>query len=318
MVRGVAAVVTVIVAIARRAGFETTLYRVLTRPMAARYTAPAFGAYRPDEHDVIVSTYAKSGTNWMLQITQQIAWRGAATFDHIHDVVAWPDSPPDTAIDLADAAAAVSAPTRLRVIKTHLPVAAVPLVPTARYISVIRDPKDIFVSSWHFFRGIAAGSLMPSPATWLDLFCSRDCPIGSWPEHVAGWWALRDADNVLVIGYGELTDDLDLGVDRVAAHLGVDLDDGEHAQVVERSSFAFMRAIDGSFNTGPMTPLGDDATRMMRRGQRGSASELLDAVGRARIDRWCRSELLRLGSDLPYEELFGATGNGRSAGVANV
>ena len=33
---------------------------------------PAFGDYQPDKNDVLVCTYTKSGTNWMLQMTYQI------------------------------------------------------------------------------------------------------------------------------------------------------------------------------------------------------------------------------------------------------
>ena len=53
-----------------------------------------FKSYVPDEHDVIVATYAKSGTNWMMQIAHQLLFHGKGEFHHIHDVVPWPDSPP--------------------------------------------------------------------------------------------------------------------------------------------------------------------------------------------------------------------------------
>ncbi len=53
-----------------------------------------FGSYVPTRHDVFVATYAKSGTNWMMQIAHQLAFHGEGEFDHIHCVVPWPDSPP--------------------------------------------------------------------------------------------------------------------------------------------------------------------------------------------------------------------------------
>ena len=53
-----------------------------------------FGSYIPNKHDVVVATYAKSGTNWMMQIAHQLAFHGKGEFDHIHCVVPWPDSPP--------------------------------------------------------------------------------------------------------------------------------------------------------------------------------------------------------------------------------
>ena len=51
-----------------------------------------FQNYTPGAQDVFVATYAKSGTNWMMQIVTQLAWRGRAEFEHIHEFVPWPDS----------------------------------------------------------------------------------------------------------------------------------------------------------------------------------------------------------------------------------
>src|SRR5690348_5981108 len=54
--------------------------------------ANPFAGYTPGPQDVFIATYAKSGTNWMMQIVTQLAWHGRAEFDHIHCLVPWPDS----------------------------------------------------------------------------------------------------------------------------------------------------------------------------------------------------------------------------------
>lgn len=46
-----------------------------------------FEKYEPAPYDVFICSYFKSGTNWIMQI----AYRGAAQFAHIHDLVPWPD-----------------------------------------------------------------------------------------------------------------------------------------------------------------------------------------------------------------------------------
>ena len=46
-----------------------------------------FGDYQPTQHDVIVCTYPKCGTNWTMQIAYQIAMRGQGEFEHINDVI---------------------------------------------------------------------------------------------------------------------------------------------------------------------------------------------------------------------------------------
>ena len=52
----------------------------------------AFGDYVPTEADIIVSTWPKSGTNWMMNIAQEIAWYGEAEFEHVNSAIPWPDA----------------------------------------------------------------------------------------------------------------------------------------------------------------------------------------------------------------------------------
>jgi hypothetical protein len=262
-------------------------------------------AYRPAAHDVLVCSYFKSGTNWTMQIAVQIAHRGRAEFAHIHDLVPWPDLPErfrwTTPVD--DDAAARSAPTGLRVIKTHLALGVVPYEKAARYICVVRDPKDVFVSSYHFTRAAAMGPLMPSVAGWLDAYLSPDTALGSWAEHLASYWAVRDRPNVLFLTYESMRADLPGAVDRIAAFMGVALTPEERADVVERSTFAHMKKIGAKFD-----PAGSLWARsrgaMVRRGERGSSGELLTAEQQRRIDDYWRAELARIGCDFPYDAEF--------------
>src|SRR5436305_12657779 len=43
-----------------------------------------FRGYVPGKQDVFVMTYAKSGTNWMMQIALQLIHHAKVEFDHIH------------------------------------------------------------------------------------------------------------------------------------------------------------------------------------------------------------------------------------------
>ena len=241
-----------------------------------------FGDDRPAADDVVVATYPKSGTNWMLQVAHQVATQGAGTFEHVHDVVPWPDGPPFSP-DVALPEAPGLGPAGVRVVKTHLPVAgsagsggsnhapSVPYRPQARYLVVVRDPKDVAVSSYHFARDLMLGPLTPSVATWVDLLCSDVGvplgPVGPWPAHTDGWWRLRERPNILVVTFAEMKADLAGVVRRVAALMDVELDPAQHAAVVEHSSFTWMRAIDERFypRGGPDLPWRSGAGRMMRR-----------------------------------------------------
>jgi len=262
-------------------------------------------SFTPSAHDVLVCSYFKSGTNWTMQIAVQIAHRGQAEFEHIHDLVPWPDMPERVgyAVPLAVEKPWRSAPTGLRIIKTHLALDDLPYTPAARYICIVRDPKDVFVSSYHFVRSMALGPLMPSVGAWLDTFLSNDAALGSWAGHLASGWRRRDSGNVLFLTYDDMRADLGKAVDRIAAFMGVQLAPDERAAVIERSSFAYMKKIEHKFEA-PGAPWGNAKGSMMRRGESGASGELIDAEQQRRIDDYWRAELERIGCDFPYDAAF--------------
>ena len=65
---------------------------LVSRRNRALAAQDVLAGYVPRREDVFVATYPKSGTNWMLQVVLQLAHGGAAEFDHVHDVVPWPDA----------------------------------------------------------------------------------------------------------------------------------------------------------------------------------------------------------------------------------
>jgi hypothetical protein len=267
-----------------------------------------FGDYCPTDNDVIVCSGLKSGTNWTMQIAVQIAHRGDAQFGHIHDLVPWPELPKRAkfAIDVNDNAPRDGSPTGLRVIKTHLPMHSVPYTPEARYICVVRDPKDVLVSAYFFF-GALAGPLMPSLRTWLKISTSPDALEGGWADHLNSYWQMRNRDNVLFLTFEQMKEDLPGVVNRIAKLMGVALTPEEHATVVEKSRFEYMKQEGHKFDPiGLGFPGGKARGAMVRRGERGKSDELLTVADRNRIDDFWRSALVRIGSDFPYDDSFPA------------
>jgi len=266
-----------------------------------------FKGYEPDEHDVLVCSYFKAGTNWTMQIAVQIAHRGGANFEHIHDVVPWLELPLQYryAVALSDERLWQEAPTGLRVIKTHLPLSKLSYTPSARYIWVVRDPKDVFVSSYRFQQSVVMGPLMPSVGKWLELYLSDDTYFGSWAEHLQGGWQARNHDNVLFLTFEQIKADLPGTVARIAEFMRIDLTEAELSDVVRQSSFEHMKSIEHKFDTvGLSPPWVTPRGAMIRRGQIGSAAELLSPADQQRIDDYWRAELEKLGSDFPYDEAF--------------
>ncbi len=241
----------------------------------------------------------------MLQICQQIAWRGDSNYEHIHHEVPWPDSAlPTLDIDLHTPP---SSPTGLRVVKTHLEEEWVPVSPESKYIVVIRDPKDAVVSGWHFAHSVVGTvTQVRFPiADWLDAWESGEVIYDHWHEHTAGWWGQRHEEGVLIVHFEDMKADLGAVVDQVAAHMGVSLSAEERERVLERSSFAWMKERNLAF-TPPINPVGSGKpAEMIRRGEVGGSGEVLDGPQLERVMAHCRRGLEELDSDYPLDERYG-------------
>jgi hypothetical protein len=274
------------------------------RRRADQLKKPPFGNYVPGEHDVIVATYAKSGTNWMMQIAHQLAFHGKGDFEHVHCVVPWPDSPPPMgkyAIPVDDPRVWMASPERKRVIKTHLDWDLIPYSESARYIAVIRDPKDVFVSNYFFSKSILGAAAFPRDL-WYRLFVSGNSPVGgSWAVNTAGYWAQRHQPNVLVLSFKQMKQDLPGTVRRVAEFMNVRVSQAVLDEVAAKASFEYMKKIDAKFGVWKMFPWGPTPT-MIRKGGQGASSELLSPVEQREIDTAFQTELRQLNSDFPYEE----------------
>jgi hypothetical protein len=253
-------------------------------------------------------TYAKSGTNWMMQIAHQLIYHGKGEYDHIHEVVPWPDTQlmgplmQRYAIPLEDASHWATSPQRKRVIKTHFNWELLPYSEEARYIAVIRDPKDIFVSSYRFIKDSVFGPAMPSVDTWFNLFLSDKFLVGgSWAVNTAGYWAQRGRPNVLIVSFKSMKLDLRATVCKVAEFLDIHVSDDVIDEVCRRSSFEYMKRIDHKFWMGKLIPWHPPGA-MIRKGAQAGSSELLSADRQREADAYFLSELNRLGSEFPYEE----------------
>nr|VFJ55148.1 MAG: Sulfotransferase domain-containing protein [Candidatus Kentron sp. FW]VFJ66241.1 MAG: Sulfotransferase domain-containing protein [Candidatus Kentron sp. FW] len=267
--------------------------------------AKVFEGYQPAAHDVFATTYTKAGTNWSLQGIEQIAWRGEAEFDHIHSVAPWPEAPFQGIIPLSDGSRYRASPTGLRVIKSGAKAGYIPYSKKATYISVIRDPKEVFVSSFHFIPKVFSLGGAFSVEEWLEWFLSLQFPSGSWAEHTASFWSWRNRPNVLVLFFSEIVQNPRGSIQRIADTMKVELTEVQLDKVQERCSLGYMKAHEDQF-CPPLLPFVPKKKRavMIREGRTGNSGELLSPAQQERIDQHMLAELKRLGSDFPYAEKF--------------
>ena len=80
--------------------------------------------------DIVIATWAKSGTTWMQQIVAQLIYDDADTVS-IMDLAPWVDQ---RYAPIEQVRATLDAQTHRRFMKTHLPVEALVFSPRARYL----------------------------------------------------------------------------------------------------------------------------------------------------------------------------------------
>ena len=206
-------------------------------------------------------------------------------------------------IELEDMSVADASPSNLRVIKSHLEAEFIPYSAEAKYISVIRDPKDLLVSMVMFengFNELLCGGSVPIDA-FVKSFQSDRFQYQSWPVFINSWWELKERENVLLVTFEEMKANPARMIRTVAAFLGVSLTGTQTQKVFEKTSFNYMKANDCKF-AQPAGKMGN--VPLVRSGKDGNSKELLNDDQQQQIDDFCMQTLERIGSDFPYREKF--------------
>jgi aryl sulfotransferase len=220
-------------------------------------------AFRGD--DIVVATYAKSGTTWTQQIVGQLVFQGDETVA-MAELSPWLDlrvPPAPVKLEMLEAQA------HRRVIKTHLPLDALVFSPQAKYLYIGRDGRDVLFSFhhhhsqgnalWYQLLNDTPGRVgppidPPDPdvrryfRTWLE----RDgYPIWPFWENIATWWAARDLPNVKLVHFNALKADLAGEMRAIADFLDIDIPERRWPDVVAHCGFDYMKA-----NAAKVAPLG--------------------------------------------------------------
>jgi aryl sulfotransferase len=202
-------------------------------------------AFRPHPTDVVIAPFTKCGTTLLQQIAHGLRTRGSMDFEEISTVTPWIELAYDLGADLE--AAQVAKP---RVYKSHLSWHDVPK--GGRYIVSFRAPSDVFISVYRFFEGFF---FEPGSIDLDTFFRWRNPPDemgkrGYW-HHLASWWEQRHNPDVLLLCYEDILTDRPGTLRRIAAFMGIPLDDELFNLVLRQSSREFMLEHKEQFSEAP-------------------------------------------------------------------
>ncbi|XP_063247964.1 sulfotransferase 6B1-like [Prinia subflava] len=204
----------------------------------------ALESFEARRDDVILAGYPKSGTNWLSQIlTDLIAISQKKTPGGESSANAEEEFP---YLEVGDAEK-YERMTKLpspRFIVTHLRPENLPksiFQNKVKILLLIRNPKDVATSFYHFCNGLAA---FPSYETWDDFFTdfmTKKMAWGCYLEYLSEWNKYVDQENIMAVTYEEVKENRALAVKNIATFFGIPLTEEELQLVVERSSFQSMK-----------------------------------------------------------------------------
>ncbi|XP_078143294.1 sulfotransferase family 2, cytosolic sulfotransferase 3 [Centroberyx gerrardi] len=189
--------------------------------------------------DVFGVTYPKSGTTWMQEILPLVLNGGDLT--PVQTIPNWDRVP---WLEETRAALVMDCLPSPRALVTHLPYH---LMPTSFYSSkakviyVMRNPKDVMVSSYHFHK---MASFLDDPGTFqefMEKFLEGQVLFGKWTDHVKSWRHTELGDRILYITYEEMVQDLHGALRRFSNFLGSNLSEEAIQRTAEHCYFNNMK-----------------------------------------------------------------------------
>ncbi len=206
------------------------------------------------DDDIVITARSKSGTTWTPQIVTQMIFDGSDTaFGQA--VSPWIDFQL-----MPHAPTMAESQTHRRFMKTYLPIDALVFSPTAKYIHVGGDARDVAWSFHHHMihnapvaaerfgevaRRIGAASRPLVPPEVRDFYriWRENDPKSetSFWRNVHGRWDARELPNVLLVHYANLKTDLLEEFRRIAGFLDTLIDEAKFPLMLQHYSIDHMK-----------------------------------------------------------------------------
>ena len=230
--------------------------------------------------DCFLVSYPKSGNTWMRFLLANLLKTedpGTPEID-FHSAV---DYVPEYEVHTQS----LDSAPRPRMLKSHAPFD--PSFPKVAYL--VRDPRDVYVSYFHYMR-----KRLPQGTSFGGFLRLEDLHPCHWHEHVAGW---IDQPNVQLIRYEDMLADTRAQLRKFIDFWGGrTFSDEQIDRAVEASSFERMKALEKQNGR----PFKDEvhqqrSTTFMRKGQSGDWVNYFDRADLEYLSDRCGKLMQRLG-----------------------
>ncbi|XP_048136432.1 cytosolic sulfotransferase 12-like [Rhodamnia argentea] len=256
--------------------------------------------FQAHSSDILLATNPKSGTTWLKAILFALLYRAKYAnsdsqqrhpllIQNPHDLVPCLELRLFLKQENPDLAAFASP----RLLATHLPYTLLPRSvrdSKCKLVYLCRNPKDTFISSWHFANKLKPEEKgqIPLPES-LDKFCRGLNAFGPHWDHVLGYHkaSSETPEKVLFVMYEEMKEDPRAHLRRLANFLGCpfseeELRDGTVEGILRMCSFDNLSALE--VNKSGNLSTGLEKKWFFRRGEVGDWVNYMSAEMGERID----------------------------------
>jgi hypothetical protein len=184
--------------------------------------------------DIFLVSFPKSGNTWTRFLLANLRFPNEpATWANIDRLI-----PDPTGTNKRD----FDRMPRPRIIKSH--ECFDPRYP--RVINIVRDPRDVVVSQYHYHRKIRKiDDDSPIEKFVTRFLAGETCPHGSWGQNVATWLYTSEGNpRYLLLRYEDLIADTPRELAKVVSFLKLPATPEQIAEAVERSSADRMRKLE--------------------------------------------------------------------------
>ncbi|KAM5126385.1 amine sulfotransferase-like, partial [Mantella aurantiaca] len=160
-------------------------------------------------------------------------------------------------------------------------------------IYVMRNPKDVMKSFYHFQDIVVVAEKSPDFTHFFEKFLDGEVFAGKWFDHIRGWYTHKDEYNILFLKYEDMIKDLRSVVQQICTFIGRQLDDEAIDLVVKKATFKEMKK-DRLANKESMPETIIDkasASLFMRKGQVGDWKNTMTVAQSERFDKLFQEEM---------------------------
>lgn len=225
----------------RRPVYKDTPFFRMCNDFNFQYSLEA-SQYKPKEGDVFIATYPKNGTTWMQQTVYLIQHDGVPpeTFDDLYANSVFFEQSGLKGVE------AIKSPGS---IKIHMSADIAPFSDVAKYIVVVRNPKDSLVSNYYHHVGFDKFYNFKEGKfdDFFDLFLGGQVEFGDYYHFVNTWLAKKHLPNVFFITYEHMKKDPKDAIRKVAYFIDekygkrIDQDNKYLEDILHHSSISEMK-----------------------------------------------------------------------------